>query len=198
MHRGNHMKKEDLLQQIADKGYDVGFGAKKHLATYDIICKAPGWISFGSIVVGIIVLATNYELDSLSSALLIIFGISALYIEPYYDKKDSYETAGKKMTGLFHSLKALYARVEHENGGDLEKYIIELKEIDSQFQDGSISKQIFISDLYAHYKFFGQMQINWIEKSRPFSLWRDKIPFTAYPFLIFIIVVVVIILFFKG
>lgn len=192
------MKKEDLLNQIAEKGYDVGFGAKKHLATYDIICKAPGWISFASITIGIIALATSFELNSLSSALLIIFGISALYIEPYHVKKDDYESVGKELTGLFHSLKALYARVDNENSGDLEKYVAELRDIDKQFQNSAISKQIFISDAYAHYKFFGQMQIDWIDKRRPFSLWKDKIPFNAYFLLTFILLGFIFFYFWGG
>lgn len=192
------MRKEDLLLQIAEKGYDVGFGAKKHLATYDIISKAPGWISFISISIGIIALATNFELDSYSSALLIIFGISALYIEPYRAEKKKYESVGKKMTSLFHNLKELSARVESDDDFNSNKYLDELQKIDKKFQDMAISKQIFVSDAYAHYKFFGQMQIEWIDKIRPFSLWRDKIPFTAYPFLAFIILAVIIIFILKG
>ena len=47
------MNKLDLLKSIAEKGYDVGFGAKKHFATYDIIEKTPGLISFSSMAFGI-------------------------------------------------------------------------------------------------------------------------------------------------
>ena len=39
------MKKE-LLQQIARTAYNVGFGAKKHFATYDMVEKLPGIIEF--------------------------------------------------------------------------------------------------------------------------------------------------------
>ncbi|WNK19036.1 SLATT domain-containing protein [Halomonas piscis] len=189
------MEKEDLLKQIAEKGYDVGFGAKKHLATYDIICKAPGWISFLSIAIGIIALATEFELNSLSSALLIIFGISALYIEPYRNHKEEYEAVGKKLTGYFHDLKGLCARVEHDASGSLGGYINELKDIDREFQGVAISKQIFISDAYAHYKFFWQMQTSWIEQYRSFSFWRDKIPLSAYVACVLILMSLLAILF---
>ena len=47
------MKRDDLLKCIADTGYNVGFGAKKHFATYDLVEKSPGWISFLSIAFGI-------------------------------------------------------------------------------------------------------------------------------------------------
>lgn len=33
------MRRDDLLKHIADTGYNVGFGAKKHFATYDITDK---------------------------------------------------------------------------------------------------------------------------------------------------------------
>lgn len=192
------MKKEDLLMQIAEKGYDVGFGAKKHLATYDIVCKAPGWISFLSIAIGIIALAAEFELNSYSSAFLIIFGISALYIEPYSAEKKKYESVGKKLTGLFHQLKELCARVESDDDFSSDKYVEELRRIDKKFQDISISKQIFISDIYAHYKFFGQMQIGWIHRIRPFSLRKDKIPFSAYSFLGVLLIIILAIVFLRG
>ena len=35
------MDKNTLLKMIAETGYNVGFGAKKHFATYDIVEKAP-------------------------------------------------------------------------------------------------------------------------------------------------------------
>ncbi len=31
------MKKEALLRLIAESGYNIGYAAKKHLATYDIV-----------------------------------------------------------------------------------------------------------------------------------------------------------------
>ncbi len=36
--------KQTALLQIARTGYDVGFGSKKHFASYDLIEKAPGWL----------------------------------------------------------------------------------------------------------------------------------------------------------
>ena len=40
------MNKAELLKCIAETGYNVGFGAKKHFATYDLLEKMPGWIGF--------------------------------------------------------------------------------------------------------------------------------------------------------
>ena len=35
------MDKNDLLKQIAEASYNIGYGAKKHFATYDIVEKVP-------------------------------------------------------------------------------------------------------------------------------------------------------------
>ena len=35
--RGDALKKEALLRLIAESGYNIGYAAKKHLATYDIV-----------------------------------------------------------------------------------------------------------------------------------------------------------------
>lgn len=43
------MNRDELLKYITDTAYNVGFGAKKHFATYDIVGKMPGFIAFTSI-----------------------------------------------------------------------------------------------------------------------------------------------------
>lgn len=50
------MDKDGLLKSIAEMGYNVGFGAKKHFATYDIVQKVPGAIGFVSMAIGIFAL----------------------------------------------------------------------------------------------------------------------------------------------
>ncbi|MBZ4038075.1 hypothetical protein [Novilysobacter selenitireducens] len=50
------MNKELLLKVIAESGYNVGYSAKKHLATFAIVEKAPGWISIFSFAVGVFAL----------------------------------------------------------------------------------------------------------------------------------------------
>ena len=49
-----------------------------------------------------------------------------------------------------------------------------------------ISKQIFLSDWYAHYKFFQQTQIEWINEQKNFTF-KDKVPFSARIFISIII-----------
>ena len=40
------------------------------------------------------------------------------------------------------------------------------------------SKQILFSDWYAHYKFFWQHQIDWVNEQKKFRFIRDKLPLT--------------------
>ena len=43
------MNRAALLKVIATTGYNVGFGAKKHFATFDMVEKLPGWIGLASV-----------------------------------------------------------------------------------------------------------------------------------------------------
>nr|WP_232422483.1 hypothetical protein [Leptospira interrogans] len=54
------MTKEDLLKNIAEMGYNVGYGAKVHFSTYDIVEKVPGAIGFISFVIGILSLFIDF------------------------------------------------------------------------------------------------------------------------------------------
>lgn len=182
------MNKDDMLKQIAEAGYNVGYGAKKHFATYDIVEKVPNLINFFLIAVGIFALFINELSNKTISAMLIIFGIIGLYISFYDDKKDDYNKTGKYLTGLFDELKRLYYKVKAPNyklNKDDENL---LNDIQSRYHKRAISKQILFSDWYAHYKFFWQHQIDWIEEQKDFSLLRDKIPLTFTATLLFLLI----------
>lgn len=47
------MDKDIFLKSVAEHGYNVYFGSKKHLATYDIVEKVPGRIAFITLCIGI-------------------------------------------------------------------------------------------------------------------------------------------------
>lgn len=175
------MNKLDLLKSIAEKGYDVGFGAKKHFATYDIIEKAPGLISFSSMAFGILALAIKELPTDLFSAIFIVLGVVGLYISLYDHKKSSYEQSGVALTKLYNELKALYFKVKNINEerdcSDLHK---ELSDIENRYYQECISKQILFSNWYAHYKFFWEHQIEWVNEQLKFSFFRDKIPLSLW------------------
>ncbi|MCJ2136848.1 SLATT domain-containing protein [Methylobacterium sp. J-026] len=165
------MDKAGLLKSIAETGYNVGFGAKKHYATFDIVEKAPGWIGFISTGFGIFGLVYESLSAKLPSATLTFLGVSALYISFYRSKK--YDEVGRQLTQLFNQLRDLYRSVE--GGANLIESATILKEIESKYYSIAISRQILFSDWYTHYKFFAQQQIDWINEQKNFT-WKDMWP----------------------
>ncbi|WP_423855254.1 SLATT domain-containing protein [Acinetobacter guillouiae] len=190
------MNKAELLRYIAETGYNVGFGAKKNFATYDLIEKMPRWIGFISTAVGILGLIIDALSTKLVSAIFVIIGICGLYISFYDKDKNRYENAGKELTKLFNELKSLYFDVKclSENS-DVSAYQVRIQDIETRYFSLCISKQILFSNWYAHYKFFWEHQISWIDEQLKFRFIRDKIPLS----LIFILVAFVfdIVVFFS-
>lgn len=169
------MDRDSLLKSIAETGYNVGFGAKKHFASYDIVDNVPGSISFISIAVGILSLVFDGLSTKLPSATLTIAGVASLCVTHFAHRKDQYDQAGRDLTQLFNRLRDLYRSVQ--SGAEVSTAHAELLAIESQSYGLGVSKQVFGSDWYAHYKFFCQMQHDWIDEQKRFT-WRDKFPFS--------------------
>lgn len=182
------MKKEDLLKQIADAAYNVGFGAKKHFATYDIVEKAPGLIAFCSMGVGIFGLVINILSAKFLSAAFLVLGIAGFHIERYNADKDKYAEKGSALTQLFNDLKTLFYKVKSCDTDDLSNEEEELKRILDNYYETCLHKQILLSDWYAHYKFFWQHQIDWIDEQKQFKFWRDKVPLSLTVFAFILLV----------
>lgn len=163
-----------LLRCIAEAGYNVGFGAKKHFATFDMAGKVPGWISFLSFAVGIAGLVYEPLSSKEPSATLAILGVAGLYMSLY--RGSEYEAAGKELTVAFKQLRNLYWSVK--GGCDLSTAEAELRALETKSDEVAISRQIALSGWYAHYKFFAEQQIDWIDEQLHFS-WRDKVPLSA-------------------
>ncbi|WP_227103445.1 SLATT domain-containing protein [Chromobacterium rhizoryzae] len=177
------MTKDQLLKNIAETGYNVGFGGRKHWATYDIVDKIPGFIGFFSLAIGIFALIHDELSTKNLSAALTIIGLIGLYITFYDSKKSDYEKTATELTKLFNLLRDLYREVdgiEDPKDSELDKHNATLKEIENKYYSIAISKQILFSDWYAHYKFFWQYQIDWINKEKQFRFWRDKVPLTGW------------------
>lgn len=170
------MSRDDLLKLIAEKAYDIGFGAKKHMATYDIVVKVPGAIRLFSITVGIYSLVIDGISSEFLSASLVVLGIISLYISFYDSQKDKYESVGVKLIQLFNELKKLYFQTKEADDEDLTEIVKSVSKIENQYYEVSISKQILFSDWYTHYKFFWQYQIDWVNEQKQFKLFRDKVP----------------------
>ena len=171
------MNKASMLKSIADTGYNVGFGAKKHFATFDIVQKAPGWVGFISLAIGVYALVWDPLSSKFIGASVVVLGIDGLYVNLYDPEKRSYEESGVKLTKLYIRLRDLYRDVQSTLAdADLSPHQVTLKEIENEYYSSSISKQILFSDWYAHYKFFWQHQIDWINEQKNFTLLQDKLP----------------------
>lgn len=184
------MEKKDFLERVATTGYNVGFGAKKHFSTFDIIDQAPGIISFSSMAVGILALFWEPLSSKVLSATFIILGIAGLYIKFFDRDKDAYDEAGKALTRDFHKLKDLYYRAKATEDIDAQDLPSEFQEIEDRLYEHSISRQILFSGWLAHMKFFGEAEIGWVEEQKNFHLLRDKVPFSLRMLFILALVVV--------
>jgi hypothetical protein len=172
------MDKKSLLKNIAETGYNVGIGAKKHFATYDIVDKMPGAIGFVSTSFGIYALIFDGLSGKFLSASFTILGIIGLYIAFYDSRKSDYETSGIILTKLFNELRDLYRNTQSSDDSMIPQFEQKLRDIEERYYASSKSKQILFSDWYAHYKFFWQHQIDWVDEQKKFKLLRDKIPLT--------------------
>lgn len=188
------MNKETLLSIIAENGYNVGFGAKKTFATFDIVEKVPNLLGLLILLVGIIQLRfPNYEHNIDISAFLICLSVLVLYINFYNSDKSKYEKVGIEMTEMYGRLRDIYYSVKKSSAVKFDDQYKEVEEIMNKFYEISITKQIVFSDWYAHYKFFAQMQYEWIDEQKKFSLLKDMIPKSAIAILILIIVTIIVV-----
>ena len=185
------MDKQDFLKQITDTAYNVGFGAKKHFATFDIVDKAPGWIGFILMAIGILALFIDVLSKKEMSSFLIILGVIGLYINFYNETKNQYAEKGTELTKLFNELKTLYFKVKGSSQSVFEDEQKSFSDIDTRYYANCLHKQIFLSDWYAHYKFFWQHQIDWVNEQKQFKFWRDKVPL-SFIFAVFIVFVIII------
>ncbi|MBY6013592.1 SLATT domain-containing protein [Qipengyuania gaetbuli] len=171
------MNRAGLLRSIAETGYNVGFGAKKNFATHDIVQKAPGLIGFVSLAVGVFALIYEPLNSKWIAATLAVLGIASLYVTHYNHNKVAYGEEGERLTSLFYRLRDLYRDVQGTaEGDDVSAYRARLDALQTEVFSSNQSKQILLSDWYAHYKFFWQHQIEWIDEQKQFTFWRDKVP----------------------
>ncbi len=171
------MQRETLLKLIAETAYNAGYGAKKHFATYDIIEKLPGWVALLSAGAAIWALFIPALEAKWVSATFIIISIGAGNILLYDRDKAKYAEVGTVLTERFHELRVLYHEVKSQPDGiDLPDHAKRHAAIQAAVLRTNVAKQIFLSDWYAHYKFFWQQQTGWVDEQLKFTLFRDKLP----------------------
>lgn len=168
------MDRDQLLLTIAETGYNVGYGARKTFATFDMVGKVPGWIGFVSFAIGTFALFVDLLSAKIPSAILLIAGVATLYFNSY--RTGEYEVTAKRLLELHYKLRDLYRSVK--SGHDIQSARAEFESLEREYFSVTVSKQIFLSDWFAHYKFFAQSQIGWMDEQLHFT-WRDKIPLSA-------------------
>tara|TARA_B100000787_G_C16182919_1_gene292935 strand:+ start:77 stop:703 length:627 start_codon:yes stop_codon:yes gene_type:complete len=171
------MKKDDLLKIIATYGYNSGFGAKKNFASHDIVVKLPSWIGFTTLAIGIIQLGySTFSENKQLSTVLILISVISLYVSVHNSDTEKFDKEGIRLTKNFNKLKDLYYTVKSSSKDDFAQEKLELDEIIKDFYSNTITKQVFLSQWFAHFKFFYEMQIDWINEQLNFKFFKDKIP----------------------
>lgn len=184
------MTKTEMLKIIARHGYNVGFGAKKNYATYDLISKGAGWISFISFAIGVFALFIPELASNIISATLIIFSVVTMYIQGYDSEKNTYSDAGRIQTELFNELEVVYRDISSTANFDYSAAQERVNDIMGRFYKSTISKQIFGSNWYAHYKFFNEFEQGWVEDELSLTI-KDKIPLSFRLFLVIIVILAI-------
>lgn len=173
------MEKNNLLKHIAETGYNVGYSAKLHFASFEMIEKLPGLISFVSTAFGIYALAFSQLSTKFMSCTLLALGLIGLYITMKNGEKANYEEKGILLTNLFNELKHLLSEAE-KTSSDSSLITSKLQDIESRYNTSCASHHVMFASWFAHYKFFWEQQTSWIEKHRSFGFFRDKVPLTLW------------------
>ncbi|WP_145323443.1 SLATT domain-containing protein [Paenibacillus xylanexedens] len=187
------MNKDELLKLIATSGYNVYFGAKKHFATYDIIEKLPRAIALLGLLIGIWQLwKPDVSYSQLISFLLIVSSVYSYTITQYDGEKENYDRVGQELTQIHNQLHRLYLNVKSSNASVFPDQEAELEGLMASYYRTAISKQILFSNTVAHFKFFGEAQIAWMDEQLNFTFWKDKVP-KVYHLILWILVAIVVI-----
>ncbi|APE05011.1 hypothetical protein BM528_03845 [Alteromonas sp. RW2A1] len=181
----------NLKKHIAETAYNVGYSAKLHFASYEMIERLPGLISFFSMAFGVYALAFSSLSTKFMSCTLLVLGLIGLYISMKNGDKKIYEEKGIALTGLFNELKHLMldAKSQSPNTTDIAN---KLNDIELRYNNSCASSHIMFATWFAHYKFFWEQQIAWIDEQRKFGFFRDKVPLTFWISLIVMVIIVLL------
>lgn len=191
------MKKENFLKILAEHGYNVMYGAKKHFSTYDIVEKIPNYISLITLIIGIVqlyypLIPYNKEI----SVIIIIVSVLSFQINQFNLTKEKYIEVGNELIQIHNQLKNLYFKIKDSEKDYVEEEIQnELDILLDRYYEISISKQITFSSWYAHYKFFSETQYSWMDEQINFT-WKDKFPKSLIFLMLLIVTIILLFLIF--
>lgn len=189
------MTKEELLNEIAQKGYNISYSANINFATYDLYIRATKYISFCSLIGGILPLIYPEHFGTkFVATCLLLLGIIELYIEQFTDTIDSYAQRGTDDTKRLNELKAMYYQCKDDTENDNKDFPKGYNEIIESFYSQAESKQLVFSGWFAHFKMFSQKKHEqlWIEQQLGLSWWSDKLPSSLKLILLFLLICLLI------
>lgn len=192
------MTKGNLLNLLATHGYNVGFGAKKNFASFDIVSKLPSWIGALTLMIGIIQLGfDSWGQNKLLSTVLILVSVSALYVNIFTAKNRAFEDEGIRCTKLFNELRDLYFFTKGQTKTDFTEEVQQMNSIMERFYSSNVTQQVFMSQWFAHFKFFYEMQIDWVDEQLQFKFFKDKFPNSLKAFLLLLACIIITVIIYE-
>lgn len=171
------IERESLKRCSAELGYRIGFGTKRHFATYDIVEKAPAYFGVFSFACGILFLIyKNDGIATVIGASTSIIGFALFYLNTYLNDKDKYAETGRQLNILYGKVRDIYEKSKCCEDSDLSGLNTDLLLLDNEFQSKAIYRQVFLSNEFAHFKLFGESQSSWFVDELKLKFWKDKIP----------------------
>ena len=184
------MNREELLNQIAQKGYNISYSANINFATYDIYTKTTRYISFFSLIGGILSLIyPEFFGTKFVATCLLFLGVIGIYIEQFTNTIDSYAQRGTEDTKRLSELKAIYHQCEDNEEIKDRDFPEKYHEILNEFYSQTETKQLIFAGWLAHFKMFSQKRHEhiWIEEQLGLTWWKDKLPSSFKVTIIFLV-----------
>ncbi|AEF94469.1 hypothetical protein Desca_1620 [Desulfotomaculum nigrificans CO-1-SRB] len=139
------MDKYSLLKSLAEKGYNIGFGARKTFLSYGIYSKIPRFLSLCTVFVGVYQMTTRYKnlnpgTQEIVSVIIICIGILALILDAGSKDKEHYNQVGKQLASLYNELQTMYNTVKNmDDHADFSPFEKRMKEIEAEVHRIAIS-----------------------------------------------------------
>ena len=181
------MENKTLMRRSAEIAYNMYYGAKRHFSSYEIVETVPTY--FGIITTGIGVLQLAYpsnEWATFISVVIIIVGFAIWHLNSYSHDKDKYQEIGKVLTKNYYEVRSIYEQAKSAQPAELLSLEEKLKTLNEELQTKSIYKQVWGSGVFAHYKLFGESQVQWFVNELQLTFWKDKFPASLKALLLFL------------
>ncbi len=177
------MTEQTMAKQIAREYYNVVYGAKLNLASFDTCEKLPSIISFISLALGILALSFESFNSKILASFLLIAGIVGLMLKPREMQKAEYKKAGDELTAISKKLELLHS----QDSLPEEERIQQLKTFQNEHHAVLQPTPILLTSWFAHYKLFSEHNNKWFCTELGLT-WKDKIPLTLRSAIIILLI----------